>query len=352
MLEAVDGLESSDASSEQTAMVKERLDTPNLSENKLGIRHPKAMLFLVLWYIFSTLTLFLNKYIVDIQQGDAGLLGVCQMVMITLGGAFNMYVMPCGLHTTSSKSRQKPPNFYRNMVVIGGFRFLTVLLGLIALKHVAVSFTETVKSSAPMFTVLIARVMLGESTSVMVLCSLIPIMGGLALTSRYELSFNFTGLLAALGTNISECIQNVYSKMLFNAADYEHTPAEMQFYTSACSMVVQIPIGIYLINIENVRRTMSWTMAVSLLLNGIFFHGQTITAYGLMGYISPVTHSVANTVKRALMIWLSVLVFGNPVTLLSGVGMVLVTIGVFIYNKARERESNSAQTVESTGKYP
>ena len=40
-------------------------------------------------------------------------------------------------------------------------RFATVLLGLIALKFVAVSFTETVKSSAPMFTVLIAKLMLG-----------------------------------------------------------------------------------------------------------------------------------------------------------------------------------------------
>ena len=39
------------------------------------------------------------------------------------------------------------------------------------------------------------------------------------------------------------------------------------------------------------------------------------------------------------MIWLSVLVFGNPITVLAGAGMVLVTAGVFIYNKAREREA-------------
>lgn len=37
-----------------------------------------------------------------------------------------------------------------------------MILGLIALKYVAVSFTETVKSSAPLFTVGIAKVMLGE----------------------------------------------------------------------------------------------------------------------------------------------------------------------------------------------
>jgi solute carrier family 35 protein E2 len=78
------------------------------------------------------------------------------------------------------------------------------VLGLIALKFVAVSFTETIKSSAPIFTVLIARMLLGERTGMIVMLSLIPIMGGLALCSAYELSFNIQGFIAALATNITE----------------------------------------------------------------------------------------------------------------------------------------------------
>jgi hypothetical protein len=37
-----------------------------------------------------------------------------------------------------------------------------VILGLVALNYVAVSFTETIKSSAPLFTVLISRCILGK----------------------------------------------------------------------------------------------------------------------------------------------------------------------------------------------
>ena len=44
-------------------------------------------------------------------------------------------------------------------------RLMTVGLGLVALNYVTVSFTETVKSSAPIFTVLIAKLILNESTS-------------------------------------------------------------------------------------------------------------------------------------------------------------------------------------------
>ena len=70
---------------------------------------------------------------------------------------------------------------------------LLSFVGLVALEYVAVSFTETVKSSAPIFTVLITRVVIGETTSLIVNLSLIPIMGGLALASMTELSFHILG---------------------------------------------------------------------------------------------------------------------------------------------------------------
>ena len=40
-------------------------------------------------------------------------------------------------------------------------RFSTVFLGLFALKYVEVSFTETVKSTAPAFTLLMSSILLG-----------------------------------------------------------------------------------------------------------------------------------------------------------------------------------------------
>ncbi len=48
-------------------------------------------------------------------------------------------------------------------------------------------------------------------------------MGGLALCSANELSFHVLGFLAAIGTNVSECLQNVYSKMLISGETYKYT---------------------------------------------------------------------------------------------------------------------------------
>ena len=64
-------------------------------------------------------------------------------------------------------------------------------------------------------------------------------------------------------------------------------------------------------------------------------HLQSVMAYAVMGLISPVTQSVANTLKRALLIWLSILYFGNPVTWLSALGTAVCIAGVFAYNHAR-----------------
>lgn len=48
------------------------------------------------------------------------------------------------------------------MIITVFSRFMTVVLGLVSLNYVAVSFTETIKSSAPLFTVVISRCLLGK----------------------------------------------------------------------------------------------------------------------------------------------------------------------------------------------
>ncbi|XP_014676969.1 PREDICTED: solute carrier family 35 member E2-like isoform X3 [Priapulus caudatus] len=278
---------------------------------KSGLCNAKAMIFLVLWYLFSFCNLFMNKFTIDTLKGDATLLGVVQMCTCISGGFVQLH-FPCGMYTLSERE-ERPPSFLRNMLILGTMRFITVILGLVALKFVAVSFTETVKSSAPIFTVLLSRAMLGERTGICVSISLIPVMAGLFLCSATELSFNLMGFLAALATNLSECTQNVFSKMLRSDKRYQYSPAELQFFSSSASMLVELPTIFLMIDIT-----------------------QTITEYVLIGYISPVTHSVANTVKRALLIWLSVIVFGNPVSFLSGLGTTIVLAGVLLYNQARE----------------
>lgn len=81
---------------------------------------------------------------------------------------------------------------------------------------------------------------------------------------------------------------------------------------------------------------------VLLAFAGLGFYLQSAFAYMLMSLVSPVTHSVANCVKRALIIVLSIYRYGEIVTPLNWIGMALVIFGVYFFNTASRIERDSA----------
>ncbi|XP_032376702.1 solute carrier family 35 member E2A [Etheostoma spectabile] len=319
-------------------------------EAESGVWNWRSVIYLGLWYFFSFCTLFLNKYILSLLEGEPSMLGAVQMLSTTVIGFLKMFV-PCCLYQHKSRT-EYPPNFIMIMLFVGLMRFSTVVLGLVSLKNVAVSFAETVKSSAPIFTVIMSRLILGEYTGLWVNMSLLPVMAGLGLCTATEISFNMLGFSAALSTNIMDCLQNVFSKKLLSGDTYKFSPLELQFYTSAAAVIMLIPAWVFLLDIPVIGKSgrsfiFSQDIVLLLLFDGVLFHLQSVTAYALMGRISPVTFSVASTVKHALLVWLSIIVFSNQVTILSAIGTVLVFIGVFLYNKARQFQRKTFQAMAS-----
>lgn len=329
-------------------MLKITITETTVIESNSGVWNSHALSYLGLWYFFSFCTLFLNKYILSLLEGEPGMLGAVQMLSTSIIGFMKMYV-PCCLYQHKART-EYPPNFIMIMLFVGLMRFATVVLGLVSLKNVAVSFAETVKSSAPIFTVIMSRLILGEYTGLWVNLSLFPVMAGLALCTATEISFNMLGFSAALSTNIMDCLQNVFSKKLLSGDKYKFSPPELQFYTSAAAVIMLIPAWIFLMDIPVIGKSgrsfnFSQDILLLLLFDGVLFHLQSVTAYALMGRISPVTFSVASTVKHALSIWLSIIVFSNSITALSAVGTVLVIIGVMLYNKANQYQRESMQAI-------
>lgn len=340
------------------SVLKITITETTVIEADSGVWNSKSLAYLGLWYFFSFCTLFLNKYILTLLEGEPSMLGAIQMLSTTIIGCMKMYV-PCCLYQHKSRT-EYPPNFLMIMLFVGLMRFSTVVLGLVSLKNVAVSFAETVKSSAPIFTVIMSRLILGEYIGLWVNLSLFPIMAGLALCTATEISFNMLGFSAALSTNIMDCLQNVFSKKLLSGDKYKFSPPELQFYTSAAATIMLIPAWIFMLDLpvagKNGSFSINQDIVVLLLFAGVLFHLQSVTAYALMGRISPVTFSVASTVKHALSIWLSIIVFSNRITVLSAVGTVLVIIGVILYNKARRMQRDTlhalAQAAEVDQKLP
>mmetsp|Transcript_43194 Transcript_43194/g.99582 ORF Transcript_43194/g.99582 Transcript_43194/m.99582 type:complete len:382 (+) Transcript_43194:141-1286(+) len=332
------------------------------------------------WYLTSFGTLLLNKYLLEFRHVEPNTLALVQMVSTAIyGGLKNISisgilrevrawrkvrngVAACenldpedphsSTHAEKAACSERHQDRWRRalmqMSLVGGMRFATVVLGLVSLKHVAASFTETIKASAPFFTVVIAYLMLGERTPLPVCVTLVPVASGLVLVSSNELSFNLIGFSAAVLTNVIECVQNVFSKRLLAG---EYTASQLQFYTSLTALLLQGPILI-VNNLARGTTESAWdalhdnsTLAQDefplhvasgllplLWIDGVLYHAQSVVAYVVMSYLSPVTVSVVNTLKRALLIWISVIIFRNDVTHLARLGTGLCLGGALWYN--------------------
>ncbi|WZN60898.1 sugar phosphate transporter [Chloropicon roscoffensis] len=238
-------------------------------------------------------------------------------------------------HSDQSNSVEnliRDAEFWKQMVVLGALRGSTIILGLVSLSYVAASFTETIKASSPLVTVLFSWMILGEQTSLPVVLSLLPVMGGLVLCTSSELSFHTIGFLAVLLNNVLDCIQNILSKKMMKLLV---TPVQLQFFTSVVGMFFLLPALLWQLQRSAVSaetKVVGREVAFYMLIAAVLFHAQSVSAYCTMSLMSPVSMSVANTLKRTLMIFISILYFHNTVGVSNVGGILMVVGGVALYN--------------------
>lgn len=325
---------------------------------------------IALWYVASFATLLLNKHLLGTVSVQPGTLATVQMVSAVVYGAMANVQTLAGFCRAIVKSGACEPGLEDETVatlrwqhaarqgliklgMLGVMRLATVLLSLVSLQHLAASFTETIKASAPIITALVAYLMLGEITPRRVFGSLIPMVVGLVLVSYNEVSFTILGFVAAVSTNTIECVQNVFSKRLLGEG---YTAPQLQFYASVMALLLQMSVmiggavystdrfphlseersfpttGIAMLTEEAEQFSLPLQTFALLWVNGICSHLQSVAAYSVMSYLSPVTVSVVNTLKRGLLIWLSMYTFGNESSPNVIFGTSLLLLGVLFYN--------------------
>jgi solute carrier family 35 protein E1 len=77
-------------------------------------------------------------------------------------------------------------------------------------------------------------------------------------------------------------------------------------------------------------------------LSGITFYLYNEASFLALSRLSPVTHSVANTLKRVVIIVASCIVFKTPMSLLGGIGSGIAVLGTLLYSLAKKHYSGAA----------
>ncbi|OVA20741.1 Drug/metabolite transporter [Macleaya cordata] len=286
-----------------------------------------------LWYLFNIYFNIYNKQTLKVFPYPVTITTfqfVVGTVLVTLMWTFNLHKKP--KITTSQLVAILPLAVVHTM----GNLFTNMSLG-----KVAVSFTHTIKAMEPFFSVLLSSMFLGEMPTLWVVSSLLPIVGGVALASMTEASFNWAGFWSAMASNVTFQSRNVLSKKFMVKKEASLDNITLFSIITIMSLFLLAPVALLM---EGVKFTPAYLQSAGLnvkevfvraLLAGLCFHAYQQVSYMILQRVSPVTHSVGNCVKRVVVIVTSVLFFRTPVSPINSLGTGIALAGVFLYSRVK-----------------
>ncbi|KAG2310601.1 hypothetical protein Bca52824_022158 [Brassica carinata] len=231
-------------------------------------------------------------------------------------------------------------DFWKTLFPVAVAHTIGHVAATVSMSKVAVSFTHIIKSGEPAFSVLVSRFLLGETFPASVYLSLIPIIGGCALSALTELNFNMTGFMGAMISNLAFVFRNIFSKKGMKGKSV----SGMNYY--AClSMLSLLILTPFAFAVEGPQMWADgWQKALSdigpqfvgwVAAQSVFYHLYNQVSYMSLDQISPLTFSVGNTMKRISVIVSSIIIFRTPVQPVNALGAAIAILGTFLYSQAK-----------------
>ncbi|CAN8275510.1 unnamed protein product [Cochlearia groenlandica] len=290
-------------------------------------------LLFVFWFVFNIYFNIYNKQVLKSLHAPMTVTLVqfaVGSVLITFMWALNLYKRPN--ISTSQLAAILPLAVVHTL----GNLFTNMSLG-----KVSVSFTHTIKAMEPFFSVMLSSMFLGEVPTPWVIGSIIPIVGGVALASITEVSFNWTGFLSAMASNLTNQSRNVLSKKLMVKKDDSMDNITLFSIITLMSLFLMAPVTYFT---EGIKFTPAYIQAAGVnvqeiytktLIASLCYHAYQQVSYMILARVSPVTHSVGNCVKRVVVIVSSVIFFRTPVSPVNALGTGIALAGVFLYSRVK-----------------
>ncbi|XP_075524144.1 triose phosphate/phosphate translocator, chloroplastic-like isoform X1 [Primulina tabacum] len=232
----------------------------------------------------------------------------------------------------------------------------------VSFAAVAVSFTHTIKALEPFFNAGASQFVLGHQIPLPLWLSLAPVVIGVSMASLTELSFNWTGFISAMISNIAFTYRSIYSKKAMTGMDSTNVYA----YTSIIALLFCLPPAIfvsflqtfyrkffekqlidaffrYFFQIEGphlmqygfkeaIAKVGLYKFLSDLFWIGMFYHLYNQVATNTLERVAPLTHAVGNVLKRVFVIGFSIVVFGNKISTQTGIGTGIAIAGVALYS--------------------
>ncbi|XP_065850919.1 probable sugar phosphate/phosphate translocator At1g06470 isoform X2 [Euphorbia lathyris] len=217
---------------------------------------------------------------------------------------------------------------------------LDVNLSNASLVFISVTFATMCKSAAPIFLLLFAFAFRLESPSINLLGIIVVISIGVLLTVAKETQFDLWGFVFVMLAAVMSGFRWSMTQILLQKDEYGlKNPLTLMSYLTPVMAIVTGLLSLILDPWHEFKKSSyfdnSWHIGRSCLL--MFFGGtlaffMVLTEFILVSVTSAVTVTIAGVVKEAVTIVVAVLYFHDEFTWLKGVGLVIIMMGVSLFN--------------------
>nr|XP_010933043.1 xylulose 5-phosphate/phosphate translocator, chloroplastic [Elaeis guineensis] len=339
--------EDEDEEEENSTRTKDSI-TKSVPKNESKSKTNTLNLALVvgLWYFHSVIFNIYNKKVLNLFPYP-WLLASFQLLVASLWMGF---LWASRLQSFPRVSKK----FFAALLGPAFFHAIGHVYACVSFSKVAVSFTHVIKTSEPVFSVVLSALH-GRFYPLHVWLSVLPIVAGCSLAAVTEASFDAHGLWTALISNAGFVLRNIHSK--HSLYDFSHVSGlNLYGWITIVSLLYLFPVAVFVEGSRwagGVQRALAavptpWTFYGWVLLSGVFYHLYNQTSHRALEKMSSSAFSVGNSMKRVVVIVASVLVFGNPIRPLNALGSGIAILGTFLYSRATATEKKDNKAVSKT----
>ncbi|XP_059630758.1 UDP-galactose transporter 1-like [Cornus florida] len=310
----------------------------------------RSILAILQWWGFNVTVIIMNKWIFQKLDFKFPLSVSCIHFICSAIGAY-LVIKVLKLKPLIVVD---PEDRWRRIFPMSFVFCVNIVLGNVSLRYIPVSFMQTIKSFTPATTVFLQWLVWRKYFDWKIWASLVPIVGGILLTSITELSFNMFGFCAALFGCLATSTKTILAESLLHG--YKFDSINTVYYMAPFATMILAGPALLLEGSGVLLWFHSQQSLVSPLTiifgSGVLAFCLNFSIFYVIHSTTAVTFNVAGNLKVAVAVTCSWLIFRNPISAMNAIGCTVTLVGCTFYGYVRHLLSQQPPGTPRTPRTP
>ncbi|XP_021767411.1 probable sugar phosphate/phosphate translocator At1g06470 [Chenopodium quinoa] len=317
----------------------------------------KTLFFICVWYTFSLFLTLYNKSLLGDHMGKFPAPLLMNTFHFAMQAVLSRAITYIWYERFHKGVRMTWRDYFSKVFPTALATALDINLSNASLVFISVTFATMCKSASPIFLLVFAFAFRLESPSVKLFGIILVISFGILLTVAKETEFEFWGFIFVMLAAVMSGFRWCMTQILLQKESYGlKNPLTFMSYVTP---IMALATGLMSLLLDpwhefpqNEYFNSSWHITRSCLLmlfGGTLAFFMVLTEYVLISVTSAMTVTVAGIVKEAVTIIVAVFYFHDDFTWLKGIGLLIIMIGVGLFNWYKYQKHQKGEVHENAG---